>query len=323
MSGPNTTRPVGAQEITDQAADWVERKMHSTWSTADDAALESWLAEAPSHRIAFWRLEGAWGETSRLAALRSPPSLRSRAMSVPRNRLPVSKSLAVAAVIVAFGFAASGYLAARDVTYSTGIGERKTLTLADGSRIELNTSTVLRAGRSGNTRKVWLDKGEAYFRVKHDAAHPFEVVAADQRITDLGTEFNVRTDGGRLRIAVVQGRVRFDGKNGNAHAELLPGDVAVAEASKLSLTRVPVPELATRLSWRSGKLMFHHTPLAQVAAEFNRYNSQKVIVSDEQARTLTINGTFATNDVHAFARIAQSVLGLRVEDQGQEIVISH
>lgn len=323
MSDTNMPLPFSAQEITDRAAAWVERKMHSTWSATDEAALESWLSESPAHRIAFWRLDGAWSETSRLTALRLPPSHRSQGAASPRIRPAVSKSLVAAAVIVALGFSISGYFSPRATTYSTGLGERKMLTLADGSQIELNTNTVLRAGDSGTARKVWLDKGEAYFRVKHDAAHPFEVIVADQRITDLGTEFNVRADGDRLKIAVVQGKVRFDGKSRRAHADLLPGDVAVAEASKFSLTRIPALELTSRLSWRSGKLMFHHTPLAQVAAEFNRYNSRQVIVTDQQARALTINGTFATNDVNAFARIAQSVLGLRVENQGQTIVISH
>lgn len=323
MSDTNIPPPSSAQEITDKAADWVERSMHGAWSAADEGALESWLSESPAHRIAFWRLDGAWSETSRLTALRTPPSHRSRGAAPPRIRPTISKSLAAAAVIVALGFSISGYFSPRGTTYSTGLGERKTLTLADGSQIELNTNTVLRSDGSGTARKVWLDKGEAYFRVEHDAAHPFEVIVADQRITDLGTEFNVRTDGDRLKIAVLQGKVRFDGKGGGAHADLLPGDVAVAEASKFSLTRLPALELANRLSWRSGKLMFHHTPLAQVAAEFNRYNSLQVIVTDEQTRALTINGTFATNDVDAFARIAQSVLGLRVENQGQAIVISH
>jgi len=323
MSDTNMPPPISAQEITDKAADWVERKMHNTWSVTDEAALECWLSQSPAHRIAFWRLDGAWNETSRLTALRSPPSHHPQVASPPRIRPIISKSLAVAAVVVALGFSISGYFSPRGTTYSTALGERKTLTLADGSQIELNTNTVLRADSNGTARKIWLEKGEAYFRVRHDAAHPFEVIAADQRITDLGTEFNVQTDGDRLKIAVVQGKVRFDGKSRRAHADLLPGDVAVAEASKFSLTRIPAPELASRLSWRSGKLMFHHTPLAQVAAEFNRYNSQQVIVADQQARALTINGTFATNDVNAFARIAQSVLGLRVKNQGQTIVISH
>jgi transmembrane sensor len=322
MNERQLPQTIGAGAITEQAASWVERRMHASWSDADEAQLQNWLAQTPAHRIAFWRLEGAWNETSRLAALR-PPSRHAQDQSAPGRRLPIMRALAAAAVIVAVGVAASGYFTSGGTAYSTELGERKTLTLADGSRIELNTNTVLRIGSGNETRKVWLDKGEAFFHVKHDAAHPFEVIAANQRITDLGTEFNVRTDGSRLKIAVVQGRVRFDGRDGRAHTELLPGDVAVADAGRVSLTRLATPELSERLSWRSGKLMFHHTPLSQVADEFNRYNSRKVIVAGEGARALTINGTFATNDVHAFARIAQSVLGLKVEDQGQKIVISH
>ena len=202
------------------------------------------------------------------------------------------------------------------------MGERKTLTLGDGPRIELNTNTILRTAAAGNARKVWLEKGEAYFSVKHDAAHPFEVIAQGRRITDLGTRFNVRSDAGQLKVAVLQGRVSFQEKNGGDHIELKPGDVVVAEAGKLSLARVPTEDLTDRLSWRSGKLMFHHTPLSQVAAEFNRYNNTKVVIASEGARELTINGTFATQDVQAFGRIAQTILGLKVDNQGTKIVIS-
>jgi len=322
MSDQRSSSVADAGAITDRAASWVERRMHASWSDADEAELQNWLAETPAHRIAFWRLEGAWNETSRLAALR-PPSYRPQAQIAMRKRPYISRVLAAAAVVTAVGVTASGYFKSGDMVYSTELGERKTLTLADGSSIELNTNTVLRIGNGSETRKVWLDKGEAFFHVKHDAAHTFEVIAANQRITDLGTEFNVRTEGNRLKIAVVQGRVRFDGKDGRAHTELLPGDVVVADAGRVSLTRLAMPELSERLSWRSGKLTFHHTPLSQVADEFNRYNSRKVIVTGARARALTINGTFATNDVYAFARIAQSILGLKVEDQERTIVISH
>ena len=175
---------------------------------------------------------------------------------------------------------------------------------------------------SGPTRKVWLEKGEAYFNIKHDPSRPFEVVASGKRILDLGTQFNVFAEGDRLKIAVLQGRVSFESGLGDAHTELRPGDVAIAEAGKFSLRRIPARDLVDRLSWRSGKLKFHHASLPQVAEEFNRYNGKKVVVSGESARALTINGTFATDDVQAFARIAQTILGLKINDHGSEIVIS-
>lgn len=322
MTDTNLRPAVRAADITEQAANWIERRLRNSWNTQDEAALEAWLDEAPAHRIAFWRLEGAWDETSRLAALRPPAASRSGRAPTSTTFPTISKSLAAAAMVIAVGYLAWGYTGTRDVTYSTGLGERKTLTLADGSRIELNTNTVLRTAMAGGSRKVWLDKGEAYFSVRHDAARPFEVIASGQRITDLGTQFNVRTDGDRLRVAVLQGRVSFSGKSGETPIELAPGETAVAEAGKLSLVRVPTRELADRLSWRSGKLMFHHTPLSEVAAEFNRYNAKKVVVAGDGARDLTINGAFATSDVQAFARIAQTILGLQVDDKGSKIVIS-
>ena len=125
-------------------------------------------------------------------------------------------------VVIAVGFVANKYFKDEGTTYSTGLGERKTLTFVDGSQIELNTDTVLRASFENGSRNVWLDKGEAYFRIKHDAAHPFAVEAAHQRITDLGTEFSVQSNAGRLKIAVLKGRVRFDGTANGAHTELIP-----------------------------------------------------------------------------------------------------
>ena len=77
--------------------------------------------------------------------------------------------------------------------FSTEVGGHETVTFSDGTRIELNTNTVLRARMTTAQRTVWLDKGEAYFQVKHDPAHPLTVIAG-HRVTDLGTEFLVRDD---------------------------------------------------------------------------------------------------------------------------------
>ena len=103
--------------------------------------------------------------------------------------------------------------------------------------------------------------------------------------------------------------------------------VVAATSHTLSLTpRTPVQDLAnnsTELALLESQLIFHHTSLKDVAAEFNRYNAEKVVVADAEARGITINGTFATSDTKAFAQLAQAVLGLRVEDHGNQIVISH
>ncbi len=69
-------------------------------------------------------------------------------------------------------------------------------------------------------------------------------------------------------------------------------------------------------------LMFHHTALPDVAAEYNRYNRTKIVIADPQVAALTISATLPTTDVGAFARMAQNFLGLHVEKEGDEVLIS-
>ena len=129
----------------------------------------------------------------------------------------------------------------REKTFSTPVGGRQILTLTDGSRIELNTDTVLRVALGKDHRTVWLDKGEAYFQVKHDAARPFVIYTNGRRITDLGTKFLVRADQGRLEVALLEGRVRLDAATDQPQAMtvLTAGDDAVAVGNTTSVPRNP------------------------------------------------------------------------------------
>ena len=313
---------LSAKDINAQAASWIARSLHESWSERDRQAFDAWFAQSPSHQIAYWRLESAWSETNRLTALRAQPE---SAPSTARARSTIYKAVAAIMLVAALGGLGQRYYektANSAATYSTPLGERKLLTLADGTQIELNTDTEIKASLIGAERKIWIEKGEAYFRVKHDPAHPFVVVAAGQNIVDIGTEFVVRRMSGALRVAVLEGRVGFGNAKGRAAEELESGDVATARNDSISVTHGPLSDIVSGLSWRQGKLVFHHTPLLDAAAEFNRYNHEKLVVSDAAAGEITINGVFSTSDIHAFARLAHAVLGLRVAENGEAIVIS-
>src|SRR3546814_18300530 len=82
--------------------------------------------------------------------------------------------------------------------YDTPVGGQRLIALADGSQIELNTKTVVRTAVSKTLRRVWLDNGEVFFEIAHDAAHPFVIFAGPKRITVLGTNFSVRRDGDKV-----------------------------------------------------------------------------------------------------------------------------
>jgi transmembrane sensor len=314
-------RSVDAMDIEAAAAEWLERRDRDDWSEADQAALNTWL-EQPANRLAYLRLYSAWNYADRLAALRRPEG--EQIAPAPRKPMwPMFLRIAAAfAFIVIVGAAAARFLTPPpDRVFTTVVGGRELVSFADGSKIELNTDTVLRTRMTTNKRLVWLDKGEAYFQVKHDPAHPFIVMIGDRRVTDLGTDFFIRRDDARLEVAVVRGSVRFDAQRQTAM--LAPGDVVTAMGDAMLRAKKTERELIDKLGWRRGVLVFSNTRLADAAEEFNRYNREKLIVTDPAAARLTIGGTFPANDVSAFTDVAQDVLGLRVETHGDEIVISH
>jgi transmembrane sensor len=312
-----------ASDIEAAAADWLQRRNFWSWSKSDQAALDAWLSEAMAHQLAYWRLEAAWDRSERLEALRhadAEPAPRRNVWSAP---LKIAAALGIAAMI---GITAMHYIMTpHDRIFTTPIGGREIVSFADGTKVELNTDTVLRARMTTDGRTIWLEKGEAYFQVKHDPKHPFVVFAGDHRITDLGTKFLVRRDPGRLEVALMEGRVRFgalDASPKSKSALLVPGDVVTATASTVFVTHKSRPALARQLGWEHGVLVFDNMTLADAANEFNRYNRQKLVIADPGAAKLTIVGTFHTTDVRAFTDVAQDVFKLHVENNGNEIVIS-
>jgi len=313
-----------ADSIEAQAAEWLAREHFWNWSEAEKSALESWLAETSAHRVAYLRLKSGYARTDRLAALQPAKSEGSR-FAWPLL-LRVAASFVVIGVL---GVAGAFYLAhasrPQEAAYSTPVGGHEIIRLADGSEIELNTSTTVQLRMEAGKRIAKLARGEAFFKITHDDDHPFVVEAAGHRVMDLGTEFSVRDDRNGLEVALVQGKARIESANGAADqrsAVLAPGDVAVATADTMSIRKETASDIANALGWRRGLLVFHNTTLAEAAAALNRYNSNKLVVADAQAAKLTINGTFGTHDVEFFARMAETVFGLHVTAKGTTTTIS-
>lgn len=327
MSSARDGRPIvtNAREIDARAASWIQKREFWGWSEADQTQFADWLAESPAHRVAFVRLTIGWGRTERLAALRPSQQEKVAATSSRRSTPILRRAVASMAIAIILGASAFVLLSRPNTqTYATAVGGHRMVSLADGSQIELNTDTVLRVSIGTHEREISLDRGEAYFKIRHDARRVFVVVAGDRRITDLGTAFAVRRDSGRLEVAVVEGRVQLDATDNQRQksATLTSGDTAVATANSVSVRKEPNQKLTSELGWRRGVLVFEHTTLADAVTEFNRYNREKLLIVDPVAGRRTIGATFHTNDIGAFTRLAKEVFGLRVEDRGDEIVIS-
>ena len=264
-----------ASDIDLAAADWFQRKQFWGPTEEEQRAFESWLAASDSHRVAYLRQSAVWNSAAQLVALKGP--MRTRP-DPAKARRPIIMRVAAAAVIVAgFGAAAAKYLtSSTENSYSTPVGGHKIITFGDGTRIELNTDTLLRVA-SADHRTVTLVHGEAYFQVHHDAIHPFAVNARGYRITDLGTKFMIRAGADRIKVSLLEGSAvvaPLDGAKPSRPVLLAPGDIVTANAKSLSVQRSTTKALEVELGWRRGVLTFKDTTLADAAAEFNRYNTK-------------------------------------------------
>jgi transmembrane sensor len=315
----------GAADIEEQAAQWIAQRSAGNWTQDDQARLDAWLQQATAHRVAFLRLDSVWRRADRLTALRSPNvdlehrAKRSRRARVLRIAAGIVLAVGLGTILVEL------YVDREGNTYATDVGARRTVPLSDGTRLELNTDTQIRATVSDQQRVAWLDKGEAYFEVAHDASRPFVVYAGDRRITVLGTKFSVRRDGERVEVAVAEGRVRLETIE---HKKSLPavvitrGGTVIANEAATLVAPTSLKKVADELSWRHGTLMFDKSTLREVADEFNRYNRKQLVIDDEQVGEIRISGAFEAANVEAFARLLDHAFKLTVADEADEIRVS-
>ncbi|MGZ1567889.1 FecR family protein [Xanthomonas citri] len=209
--------------------------------------------------------------------------------------------------------------------YTTEVGGREVMALSDGSRVELNTHTELRAQVDPSLRHVWLDKGEAFFDVKPDPAHPFVIHAGDHKVVVLGTKFSVRQERERLEVAVLEGKVRVEpmvAKPGRPPVIVQGGGLLYSKPAGTLVAVNAQDKVRRSLSWRHGTLEFDQSTLADVAAQFNRYNEKQLVLMDTETAHMRVGGSFDAVGVDAFARLLATGFNLRVETHGDQIRVS-
>ncbi len=283
MSEANLQRQANpkAEAVQFSASQWLERRERGDWNGSDEEEFALWLAASPAHVVAYMRVEDKAGTAPN--RLRCPQPSGEHAQAASTRLLPRPPHIACAhGGDVRCNRSVCWRLSCRlrDAIYTTAIGQHRNVQLADGSRVELNTDTILRLGTQGRSRVATLEKGEAYFDIKHDSKRAFVVRVGSNRVVDLGTQFSIRRDSGCIRVAVFEGRARFDLGETGAPARstvLVPGDVAIAKSGTVDVGPTISPEqiLGDGIAWRRGELVFHFTSLADAASEFNRYNRRK------------------------------------------------
>lgn len=262
--------------IDEEAAAWLIR-LRGDASDADWEAFTAWLEADPAHSAAYDTVALADLELDDMPLSRPAPLL---AEPEPRraNRrafLGWGGAAVAAALVGAITLMPTG-ADIYDVT--TGAGERRTIALDDGSRIEVNGATRLVLDR-GNPRFARVERGEALFSVVHDESRPFRVEAGDARLHDLGTVFNVIHDGDRTDVAVAEGAVRWERDNGRVD---LAAGMALSQRGRADPV-VTREAPATIGGWREGRLSYSGARYDAVAADLGRNLGTDVSVDDSAA----------------------------------------
>lgn len=325
FTAPRMVSAKPPEDAAQAAAWWLSLRHSPRWSPARQAALEAWLGQSQTHRVAFDRAQEALGLAASLAADPELLAVRERALSMPPERSVPRFAIAaclVGALMLGVAVAATTWLPGwgRMERHENAHGARSTLRLADGSRVDLNGDSAIDVRITGRRRTVRLLKGEAWFDVASDK-RPFKVEVAGRTITDIGTSFDVRLVDRAVRVAVSEGRVAVASAR-KTPTEIGAGELLVAHPNgEVQVRRLDV---ATLGDWRYGRVQFSGAPLAEAVAEMNRYSPNPIRVGDPSLNGLKVSGVFFTDGASGFLNALTSLYGVQVRSMegGEQVIVA-
>lgn len=212
--------------------------------------------------------------------------------------------------------------------YSTRSGERKTMELADGSRLILNSNSELKipADYNSGSRNLQLS-GEAFFEVAKNKSDPFEVSCGKVSVRALGTSFKVRSYSfdSSMRVALVEGSVKVDSRNTSQKSSqiLLPGEEVNLNVNAASAELVKKKfDIDREWGWKEDRLIFKDASLQQIAAELEYWYGIKVNLKIRAPRHIHFNGEFVNKDIDKVLSAITFVNKLSYTLDNKEITIT-
>ncbi len=320
------------------ASQWLARIDRGLSPEEQDAYLQ-WLRERPEHGAAVGRVQRAWSRLDRLRDWRPEHSAKPNPdLLAPRRRRwwiwPTFALAAAAAAVFAsvLWFGPAGTLSAPGAIVHPG---PRHLTLADGSLVELNADAQVEVRFTPGQRAVRLVNGEAHFVVAKNPARPFVVSADRFAVRAVGTAFDVNLAANAVAVLVTEGKVQLDELAAGVGTAGTPRVVAKAVAGQLVTMRgqatapgagvtvrdLSPTEVEAALAWRAIHLEFVDLPLRKVVAEFNRYNTRKLILQDEAMGAIRVGGDFRADNLEAFVRVLELGFGIQAERRGEDFVL--
>lgn len=293
-------------QIAEEAARWVARLQSSDATERDQREFRLWVQRNPAHQAAYDEFKGLWAD------LKDVPIPSNRLKKLRMSRRGAIGNLLAIGIIVALSTTLyrGGALDRMRSDYYTAVGEVRSVTLTDGTRVDLNTDTAIIVRFSSHERQIELLRGEAFFNVAHDAARPFVVSDNTLKAKDIGTQYSMRSASSGLgnEVQVEEGSVEVTGKSDQV--VLNAGDVASLTAEgRLSVAKADV---ANDTAWRTGKLVFSGQTLSDVLATLERYRYGRIVVLDRAAAQQKVSGIFDLHDTDQALQVLQDNLPVSV-----------
>jgi transmembrane sensor len=316
MSGNGDLRGAAERRL-EEAAAWQMRLAEA--GVRSTPQFESWLRET-GNQDAWREISAAWNyfdavaDAPELDAVRHAAwedAKRGAAPEEPKRRIPAWATLAAAALVIGVTSLTGYWWTSHPDDYRTAIGERRVVTLADGSRLSLDANSEVTVRYRAHARALHLLKGQARFDVAHDKSRPFSVVAGNQKVIATGTAFNIDMAGSKILVTLIEGHVVVQDEYSTLlhPLELRAGQQMTARpASKPKIAQVNLQRVT---AWTVGHVMFDDEPLSSVVERINRYGGTQIVIADPQVGAMKISGVFNTGDVPGFVEIVTHYLPVR------------
>jgi transmembrane sensor len=296
----------------EQAALWAAKLDGSVLSAAERIALDVWLAAAPAHRALLSTYCQFSADLEQqlplLEGIKDRVAETNRELTTARSHPWLSRPVWVGAMLTAAAAVVAlalwpGRVPTQSEELATAPGQRREITLVDGTRLELNAATQLSVAIERHERHVHLARGQAFLAVAKDPSRPFIIDTPAGAVRVTGTQFDVRTtDTTPLEVTVLEGSVQVRPMGSAEPLALKTHDQFAAGAVHTLSDR----ELADALAWRHGQVVFVGTPLPEVLARFARHHGV-VILTDSDLSGLKVGARLNLDDLDGFlATIAEN-----------------
>lgn len=325
-----------------EAGDWIAA-IGRGLTEEEEQALGAWLSSSRANYDVFMELARLWDDMdglARLADLFPEPE--------PKRRYPSSRGLLAMAASIVVALTLFTVFQTGDIddqsmaeSYNTAIGEQSTHQLIDGSTITLNTNSSVRVDFTESNRILILERGELHIKVAHDPNRRLSVIVGNKVVQAVGTEFNVEiTQDESIELVVTDGVVmvgvvditdveaspdtpllltQYSTIVGAGEGALIAANDQNAES--VDAQRVESHEIAVKLSWREGNLIFRGESLEEAVAEVERYTAIEFVFLDEDAKAVRVAGLFKAGDVEGLLAALRDHFNITYERQGESRIL--